>query len=75
MHRLLQPPHERYIAPYSIALVHNSLGEKGEALACLERGFEQHDLWLVFLKVDPKWKNLRDEPRYQTLPEQMNFLQ
>ena len=55
-------------------MVYYGLGEYDEALTCLERGFEQHDPWMVFLKVDPKWKNLRDERRYQMLLKRMNLL-
>ena len=54
---------ERYVPPYTIALIYNGLGERDEALAWLERGFEQRDPSMTFLKVEPKWNNLRDDPR------------
>ncbi len=63
----------RYVPPYHIALVHNSLGETEETLAWLERGFEQRDAKMVFLKVKPKWNNLRNEPRFVDLIKRMNF--
>jgi hypothetical protein len=54
-------------------LIHNGLGEEDQALTWLERGFEQRDAKMVFLKVDPKWNNLRSEPRFVDLMRRMNF--
>lgn len=64
---LLKISGERYVPPYNIALVYNGLGEPSEALAWLDLGFEQRDPKMVFLKVEPKWKNLRDHPRFIAL--------
>jgi len=63
----------RYVLPYHIALIYNGLGETEETLAWLERGFEQRDAKMVFLKVEPKWNNLRNEPRFVDLMRRMNF--
>jgi Tetratricopeptide repeat len=57
----------RYVAGYSIANAFNGLGDREKALAWLERGFQEHDVRLISLKVDPKWNNLRSEPRFQDL--------
>jgi serine/threonine-protein kinase len=65
----------RYVRPYHIALVHNGLDEGEQALTWLERGFEQRDAKMVFLKVEPKWNNLRNEPRFVDLMKRMNFPQ
>ena len=53
--------------PYHIALVYNGLGQHDEALAWLERAYAQRSPGMVFLKVEPKWNNLRSEPRFQDL--------
>ncbi|MBA4182723.1 MAG: hypothetical protein H0X49_01745 [Acidobacteria bacterium] len=63
----------RYVLPYHIALIYNGLGETEETLAWLERGFEQRDAKMVFLKVEPKWNNLSSEPRFIDLMRRMNF--
>ncbi len=63
----------RYVPSYHIALIHNGLGEEDQALTWLERGFEQRDAKMVFLKVEPKWNNLRSEPRFVDLMRRMNF--
>ena len=64
---------ERYVPPYYIALVHNALGESDETLALLEKGFAEKDVRMVFLKVEPKWNNIRNEPRFIELIRRMNF--
>ena len=64
---LLRSSAERYVSPYHIALIYNGLGERDEALAQLERAYAQHDHAMVFLKVEPRWNNLRSEPRFQDL--------
>ena len=72
---LLKSSSERYIPPYHVALVYNGLGEREQALAWLERGFEQRDPKMTFLKVEPKWNNLRDDPRFKDLLRRVGFTQ
>ena len=64
---------ERYVPPYNIALVYHGLGEREETLAWLEKGYEQRDVRMVFLKVEPKWNNLRDDPRFLDLMKRMGL--
>ena len=63
----------RYASPYSIALVYNGLGEMEKTLDNLEKAFAEKDVRMVFLKVEPKWNNLRNEPRFIELMRRMNF--
>ena len=53
----------RYVPPSHVALIYNGLGEEGKALNYLEQGYEQKDVRMVFLKVEPKWNNLRSNAR------------
>jgi len=71
--QLLQLSTERFVSPYNIALIYNGLDERDETLAWLERGFEQRDPKNVFLKVEPKWNNLRSEPRFNDLIKRMRL--
>jgi hypothetical protein len=73
LEELLKLSTERYVSPYNIATVYNGLGELDEALAWLERGYEQRDLRMSFLKVEPKWNNLRSDPRFQDLLRRVGF--
>ncbi len=59
---------QRYISPYSLALVYVSLGDKEEALRCLEKSYQDqagNDIGLV--KVDPMLDPLRGDPRFEAL--------
>jgi TolB-like protein/DNA-binding winged helix-turn-helix (wHTH) protein/Flp pilus assembly protein TadD len=52
---------------FFIAGVYAALGDKDEAFACLQKAYEKHDFFLVFLKVYPYMDPLRSDPRYQNL--------
>lgn len=71
--KLLKRSAERFVPPCHIAQAYNGLGETAKALDWLERAFEQHDPKMLFLKVDPKWNNLRSEPRFIDLMKRMKF--
>lgn len=57
----------RYVAPYNFAIIYNALGETDTALDYLEKAFAEKNVLMVFLKVDPKWNNLRNDTRYKDL--------
>ena len=58
---------ERDFSSYEIALIYNGLGQHEDALTSLERAFAEHNSAIVFLKVEPKWNNLRSNARFQDL--------
>jgi eukaryotic-like serine/threonine-protein kinase len=70
---LLKLSKERYVPPYNIAMIYNGLGKRDETLAWLERGYREREPRMVFLKVEPKWNNLRDDPRFQDLLRRVGF--
>jgi TolB-like protein/DNA-binding winged helix-turn-helix (wHTH) protein/thioredoxin-like negative regulator of GroEL len=49
------------------AAVYANLGDKEEAFSLLNRAFDQHNMWLMNLKVDPRWDSLRSDARFQSL--------
>jgi tetratricopeptide (TPR) repeat protein len=49
------------------AALYSVAGDKDQAFEMLERAYDRHELWLVYLKVDPAWDNLRGDPRFQEL--------
>ncbi len=57
----------RFVSGSHIAIIYNGLGETDRALEWLEKGYEQRDPKMAFLKVDPKMSNLRSEPRFVDL--------
>lgn len=74
---LLQLSNSRYVPPYVLALAYNgldnNLDERAETFAWLERGYEERDPKMVFLNVEPKWNNLRSDPRFQDLLQRVGF--
>ncbi len=73
LQNLLTLSKQRYVSPYNVALIYNGLGDRDETLAWLDRAVEQRDVRLVFLKVEPKWSNLRDDPGFQELLRRVGF--
>ena len=67
LENLLKSSTEQYVPAYNIALVYNGLGKRDEALTWLERAYAERGSAIVFLKVEPKWNNLRSDPRFQNL--------
>lgn len=63
----------RWIAPFGLASYHAVAGEIAEALEWLERGLEQHDGSMVYLKVHPRLDVLRGEPRFRDLLARMHL--
>ncbi len=46
------------------AAIYARLGEKDKAFSLLNRAYDQRNMWLATLKVDPRFENLRPDPRY-----------
>ncbi len=58
---------------YYIAAIYAGLGENDEAFEWLTKAHKERDAWLVFLKVDPIWESLHDDPRYTALLKEMKL--
>jgi serine/threonine protein kinase/Flp pilus assembly protein TadD len=55
---------QRYVSPYSIALIYAGLGEKDLAFEWLDRAYNERDESYIHLKVDPRLDDLRSDPRF-----------
>jgi hypothetical protein len=64
---LEQDSKERYVSPVAFAVVHCGLGEKIEAIECLERGRQERAGGLLSVNVRPLWADLRSEPGFKEL--------
>lgn len=64
---------DRYVPPYTIALIYAGLGEADAAFEWLERAFEVRDRHLIFTSVDPRWDALRDDPRFRSLLSRCHY--
>ncbi len=70
---LQQRSKEEYVTPYFMARAYVGLGQKEQAMAWLQKGFEVQDALMERLKVDPALDPLRSDPRFQDLLRRMNF--
>jgi TolB-like protein/DNA-binding winged helix-turn-helix (wHTH) protein/Flp pilus assembly protein TadD len=64
---------DRYVPPYAIALVHAGLGERDAVFEWLERAYAARDVHLIFLPVDAKWDDYRQDPRFVALVSRCGF--
>ncbi|HEY0546399.1 MAG TPA: protein kinase [Pyrinomonadaceae bacterium] len=71
--KLQELSEERYVTPYYRGAVCAGLGELEEALAWLEKAYQERDEWLLHLKVDPKFDPLRDDPRFAEMLKRINL--
>ena len=63
----------RYVSPMLMARIHTGLDEKERAFEFLERAFTERSPWMVYLKVDPVFDNLRSDPRFANLVRRMGL--
>lgn len=54
----------RYVSPYWRSIACLGLGQIDAALAWVETACEEHDVWLVWLKVEPRFDPLRSQSRF-----------
>jgi len=69
----LEARQDKPFLSYSIAQVYLGLGERERALDLLEQAYRQREPLMVFLKVEPKWNELRSEPRFIDLMKKLQF--
>jgi TolB-like protein/DNA-binding winged helix-turn-helix (wHTH) protein/Flp pilus assembly protein TadD len=65
--RLLSMSQSAQVAPHHFALIYAGLERTDDALASLEKAYQQHSSMMYWLKVDPRFDRLRPDPRFQDL--------
>jgi Flp pilus assembly protein TadD len=60
---------QRYVSPYNFAIAHTGLGQTDEALAAIEQSLEEHNAWMCFLPIDPRFDTIRGDARFVSLVE------
>ena len=64
---LLQRSKKEYVSDYCVATIYTALGDNDQAFKLLESAYTERSQWLMQLKVDPRFANLRSDPRFQDL--------
>src|SRR6266851_2887382 len=62
-----------YPITYWVAMIYANMNEKDEACRWLEIGYKERSAHMVYLNVDPRFDNLRSDPRLHDLRRRMNF--
>jgi hypothetical protein len=70
---LMETSKSRHIPSYVIALVWHGLGDTDRAFEWLDRAYQRRSHWLVFLNVDPRLDDLRGDPRFDALRQQVGL--
>ena len=64
---------EEYVTPYGIALIFAGMNDKEHAIQWLQNAYEGRSHWLVWLNLDPRFDNVRSDPRFADLLRRMHF--
>ena len=55
---------QRYVSPYWYAVVHAGIRDYEATLSWLEKACEERDVWLTWLKLEPRFEHLRSDSRF-----------
>ena len=50
-----------------LAVIYLALGEKDQAFDWMQKAYDDHSAWLVYLKVDPLFDSVRQDARFTDL--------
>ena len=64
---------QQYVAPFDFALIYVGLGDINSTFEWLERAYADHSTWLTWIKVDPRFDNVRSDPRFRDLLRRMRL--
>ncbi|MFN7993992.1 MAG: winged helix-turn-helix domain-containing protein [Bryobacteraceae bacterium] len=65
--RLRETALRRYVSPYWYGLAHAGLEDREGAFGWLEKARQERDVWLTWLKVDPRFQPLQSDARFGAL--------
>jgi tetratricopeptide (TPR) repeat protein len=70
---LLEQSKHKYISPFWVAVLHFVLDRKDLFFEWLEKGYQEHDVLMIFLNVDPIFDPVRSDPKFQDILRKMNL--
>ncbi len=63
-----------FVDPIYVAMIYARLNRQEQAMRLLEQAYEQHSEFLVFVNVEPAFRNLRSNPKFEALLRKANLL-
>jgi TolB-like protein len=58
---------QRYTSPYNLAVAYMGLDRIDESLTALQAALDEHNAWIWFIPVDPRFDRLREDDRFAPL--------
>jgi DNA-binding winged helix-turn-helix (wHTH) protein/Tfp pilus assembly protein PilF len=69
--QLEQHARHAYVPPHDFAMIYSALGESDKAFEWLRLAYQERFSLLILLELDPRFDNLRADPRFTSLPSRI----
>jgi tetratricopeptide (TPR) repeat protein len=66
-------PSRDYVSAYDVALVYHGLKDKTETLRSLNKACDDRAIGLRYLRIDPRFEDLRSEPEFQVIQRRIGL--
>lgn len=70
---LMQNAEQAYVCPMFFVFTYAHLNRKDEAFEWLEKAYQERSIWLVYMKTDPQFDNLRSDPRFTEMMKKIGL--
>jgi tetratricopeptide (TPR) repeat protein len=72
--RVLDLARRYRVDPGHIAIMYIALDQREQALIWLEKAYRQHSPMMIWLKADPRFDGIREEPRFEALMRRVGLV-
>ena len=55
----------RFVTSYGKALIYSGLGDRDQTLVWIRKAVEERSHWMVWIRLDPRFKAFRSDPNFQ----------
>jgi TolB-like protein/Tfp pilus assembly protein PilF len=70
---LIKKSAKSYVSHYYLACLSLAIGEIDGSFKWLEMAYDHRDFWLLFVKIDPLFNDVKSDPRFKALLKKMNL--
>jgi len=67
LHRLEGLEQTRFVTSYGKALIYAGLNDREQVIVWLRKAVQERSHWMVWSRLDPRFNEFRNDPRFQTL--------
>jgi TolB-like protein/DNA-binding winged helix-turn-helix (wHTH) protein/Tfp pilus assembly protein PilF len=73
LENVLAQAHGASVPDYYLAAAWTAFGDKQKALNALDHAYHVRSNWIIYLQYDPRFDDLRSEPRFKSLVHEVAF--